>query len=36
VAPHLLRVFRHTDREIFRTFARNSVIGRFANYPGIT
>jgi hypothetical protein len=33
-APHLLRVFRHTDREIYRTFARNSVIGRFANYPG--
>ena len=33
-APHLLRVFRYTDREIFRTFARNSVIGRFANYPG--
>ena len=33
-APHLLRVFRHTGREIFRTFARDSVIGRFANYPG--
>lgn len=33
-APHLLRVYRYTDREIFRTFARNSVIGRFANYPG--
>lgn len=33
-APHLLRVYRHTHREIFRTFARNSVIGRFANYPG--
>jgi hypothetical protein len=33
-APHLLRVFRYTDREIYRTFARNSVIGRFANYPG--
>jgi len=33
-APHLLRVYRYTHREIFRTFARNSVIGRFANYPG--
>ncbi len=33
-APHLLRVYRHTGREIYRTFARNSVIGRFANYPG--
>lgn len=33
-APHLLRVFRHTNRTLFRTFARNSVIGRFANYPG--
>jgi len=33
-APHLLRVFRYTNREILRTFARNSVIGRFANYPG--
>ena len=33
-APHLLRVYRYTNREIFRTFARNSVIGRFANYPG--
>ena len=33
-APHLLRVYRHTGRDIYRTFARNSVIGRFANYPG--
>ena len=33
-APHLLRVYRHTNRTLFRTFARNSVIGRFANYPG--
>jgi hypothetical protein len=33
-APHLLRVFRHTNREIYRTFARDSIIGRFANYPG--
>ncbi len=33
-APHLLRVHRHTDREIYRTYARNTVVGRFANYPG--
>lgn len=33
-APHLLRVYRHTGRETFRTFARDSVIGRFSNYPG--
>ncbi len=33
-APHLLRTYRHTGREIYRTCARNSVIGRFANYPG--
>jgi hypothetical protein len=33
-APHLLRVFRHTNRELYRTFARDSIIGRFANYPG--
>lgn len=33
-APHLLRVYRHTGRELYRTCARNSVIGRFANYPG--
>ncbi|NQU44985.1 hypothetical protein HQ520_16995, partial [bacterium] len=33
-APHQLRVYRHTGREILRTYARNAVIGRFANYPG--
>jgi hypothetical protein len=33
-APHLLRLYQYTGREIFRTFARNAVIGRFANYPG--
>lgn len=33
-APHLLRLFQHTGRDIYRTYARNSIIGRFANYPG--
>lgn len=33
-APNLLRLYRHTGREIFRTYARNSVISRFTNYPG--
>ncbi|NQU42748.1 hypothetical protein HQ520_05650, partial [bacterium] len=33
-APHLLRVFGKTGREALRTYARNSIIGRFANYPG--
>ena len=33
-APHLLRVYQHTGREIYRTYARNSILGRFANYPG--
>ncbi len=33
-APHLLRAYRYTGREIYRTFARDGVIGRFANYPG--
>ncbi|NQU43726.1 hypothetical protein HQ520_10610, partial [bacterium] len=33
-APHLLRVYQHTGREIFRTYARNSAVGRFTNYPG--
>lgn len=33
-APHLLRLYQYTGREIFRTYARNAVIGRFANYPG--
>ncbi|NQU42048.1 DUF2341 domain-containing protein [bacterium] len=30
----LLRVFGRTGRDIFRTYARNAIIGRFANYPG--
>ncbi len=33
-APHLLRLFNHTQRTIFNTYARNAVIGRFTNYPG--
>ncbi|WP_207515633.1 hypothetical protein [Longitalea luteola] len=33
-APHLLRLFDHTHRTIFHTYARNAVIGRFTNYPG--
>jgi hypothetical protein len=33
-APNLLRLYQHTKREIFRTYARNAVIGRFGNYPG--
>jgi hypothetical protein len=33
-APHLLRVHQHSGREIYRTYARNSILGRFANYPG--
>jgi len=33
-APHLLRAFQHTGRSIFETYARNSVVGRYSNYPG--
>ncbi|NML21237.1 hypothetical protein HHL16_10160 [Pseudoflavitalea sp. G-6-1-2] len=33
-APHLLRLYQFTNREIFQTYARNAVIGRFTNYPG--
>jgi hypothetical protein len=33
-APHLLRLYKHTGREIFHTYARNAIIGRYANYPG--
>jgi hypothetical protein len=33
-SPNLLRVHLHTGRDVFRTAARNSIIGRFANYPG--
>jgi hypothetical protein len=33
-APNLLRLYRYTGRDIFRTYARNSIISRFGNYPG--
>ncbi len=33
-APHLLRLYQYTGNEIYQTYARNAVIGRFANYPG--
>ena len=33
-APNLLRLYHYTKREIFSTYARNAVIGRFGNYPG--
>jgi len=33
-APALLRLASLSGLEIFKTYARNSVIGRFANYPG--
>lgn len=33
-APHLLRLYQYTKKEIFLTYARNAVIGRFTNYPG--
>ena len=33
-APHLLRLSADTDRKIFEIYARNSIIGRFTNYPG--
>ncbi|KAA8481530.1 hypothetical protein BDE36_0778 [Arcticibacter tournemirensis] len=33
-APHLLRLYQLTRRPIFNVYARNAVIGRFANYPG--
>jgi hypothetical protein len=33
-APHLLRLFQYSHKEIFNTYARNAVIGRFTNYPG--
>jgi hypothetical protein len=32
--PALLRLAHLADEPLFRTYARNSVIGRFANYPG--
>lgn len=33
-APHLLRVYEHTGRDIYKTYARNAIVGRWANYPG--
>lgn len=33
-APHLLRLYQHTRKQIYEIYARNAVIGRFTNYPG--
>lgn len=33
-APHLLRLAKYTQKPIYEIYARNSVIGRFKNYPG--
>ena len=33
-APHLLRLHQYTQKDIYQTYARNAVIGRFTNYPG--
>lgn len=33
-APALLRLNSHTGLDIFNSYARNAVIGRFTNYPG--
>jgi len=33
-APHLLRLYQYTGRDIFQTYARNGIIGRFGSYPG--
>lgn len=33
-APHLQRLYNQTGRRIFQDYARNGIIGRFANYPG--
>jgi hypothetical protein len=33
-APHLLRLFQYENKPIYETYARNAVIGRYANYPG--
>ncbi|NQU42041.1 DUF2341 domain-containing protein [bacterium] len=35
-APHLMRLYGASHRDIYRTYARNSVIGQFSNYPGYT
>lgn len=33
-APHLLRVYQYTGRDIYQTYARNTILGRFNTYPG--
>lgn len=33
-APNLLRLYGNTGNDLYRSYARNSIIGRFANYPG--
>lgn len=33
-APHFLRLAELTGDKMFETYARNAVIGRWANYPG--
>jgi hypothetical protein len=33
-AANLLRLYGHTGNPIYQTYARNAIIGRFANYPG--
>ncbi|NQU44391.1 hypothetical protein HQ520_13965 [bacterium] len=33
-APDLLRVGYHTGRDIYTTYARNTTVGRWANWPG--
>ena len=33
-APSLLRIYEMTGRDIYRTYARDTIVGRFANYPG--
>lgn len=33
-APHLLRLSTGGKEDIFEIYARNSIIGRFSNYPG--
>jgi hypothetical protein len=33
-APSFLKLAQYTGEQAFETYARNAVIGRFANYPG--
>ena len=33
-APHLMRLYRFTGRNIYQIYARNAIIGRFGNDPG--